>query len=174
MTLLLSPLQQNHQKRQRLPFFYNKAIEKGDGRCRLLLLPYNETIEEDDDSLPLPSLLQQNKNKEGNGNKVAITFFAAAKPKQKKVMAALLSWLQKKKKNKKVTIAFTTVAFFAVAKPKEKGLREGAYLQALILGHVSSALTMEFVGSLQARCHGSAPTPTALELWCRSQALAME
>jgi hypothetical protein len=37
--------------------FCNKAIEEGDKSCRLLLLHYNETQEEDDDSLSSPSLL---------------------------------------------------------------------------------------------------------------------
>jgi hypothetical protein len=40
------------------PFFYNKAIEEGDGSCHLLLLLcYNGSIEEDNSSLPSPSLL---------------------------------------------------------------------------------------------------------------------
>ncbi len=33
------------QKRRRLPFLYNKAIEEGDGSYPFLLLQYNRTIE---------------------------------------------------------------------------------------------------------------------------------
>jgi hypothetical protein len=76
-----------------LPFFYNKAIEEGDGICCLFLLHYNRTIEENNDSLSLPSLLHQNKKQEGDNNFVAVTFFAATKPKQKKVTAMLPSSL---------------------------------------------------------------------------------
>jgi hypothetical protein len=43
--------QQNHQKRRKLPFFGSKAIEEGDGSCRLFPLHYNRTIEENDNSL---------------------------------------------------------------------------------------------------------------------------
>jgi hypothetical protein len=41
----------------------------------------------------LPSLLHQNKKQEGDNNFVAVTFFAATKPKQKKVTAMLPSSL---------------------------------------------------------------------------------
>jgi hypothetical protein len=51
-----------------------------------LLLRYNGTIEEDDNSLSSPSLLQRNKKQEGDGNKVVVTFYAVAKSKQKKAM----------------------------------------------------------------------------------------
>jgi hypothetical protein len=72
--------------------FCNKTIKEGDGSCHLLLLRYNRTIEKDDGSLPLPSLLQQNQNKkkkilccsktktEGdNSFAVAVTFFVVTK-----------------------------------------------------------------------------------------------
>jgi len=45
------------KKAQVAIIFCSKASEEGDGSYRLLLFRYNEIIEEDNDSLSLPSML---------------------------------------------------------------------------------------------------------------------
>jgi hypothetical protein len=111
-----SSLQQNHQKRRKPSFFWNKAIEEGDESCRLFLLPYNGTIEEDDDSLLSLSSLQQKKihcygktNIEGNGS-IAVVAFCTATKEIKKVCC-----------NKEGDNNFT-IAFFAVTRLKQKAM----------------------------------------------------
>jgi len=73
--------------------FCSKAIKEGDKSWRFLLLRYNETIEEDDDSLLSPffavakrklkNALQLKKD-EHDGNKVTVTFFVALQENKKK------------------------------------------------------------------------------------------
>jgi len=73
--------------------FCSKAIKEGDKSWHLLLLRYNETIEEDDDSFVSPffavvkrklkNALQLKKD-EHDGSKVTVTFFVALQENQKK------------------------------------------------------------------------------------------
>jgi len=72
---------------------------------------------------------------EGNGNFAVVAFFVAAKRKQKKATTTLSSP-------------------FSLQQKKKKKVREGAYLQALILGPASSSC-LGHVSSALERCCGS-------------------
>jgi hypothetical protein len=113
-TLLSSPFsQQNHHKNASHHFFATKPLKKVTKTYRLrILLRYNRTIEEEDSSLSLPFLLQQNQKKrkeilcynktrtKGDINKVVVIFFIAIRPKQN----ATTFYATIRKKNVKTTL----------------------------------------------------------------------
>jgi len=81
-TLLPLPSsQQNHKERRRSPFPYNKAIEEGDGSCRLLLLQYKVDV-----VVTFFSLLQK---KKGAGSHL-LRYAAVQQKKMKKATAATM------------------------------------------------------------------------------------